>query len=153
MPARITSPQHKPPGQQQMAGFLAEEGDRERGPHRDLAQDRAAIARDAARHVDRNHQGPAGIEGPGHPARGARQGPRQPGPEQRVDHHLGVIQQRFGAVFGQGLDRAVPECGVMAGGAREPVSRAQQREAHRPAGGGQVPRRHEAVAAVVAGPA
>ncbi len=149
MSARMTLPHKLPTRQQQMAGLLAEEGDGERGrraaprtapvaPSRPLgtstASDRqmprAASASITARAMPVDRTGEAGAE-------------------DRIDDHAGAVEQRRG----QRLDRSWPQGRMMRRIAAEPLARAEKAEPDRPAGRGKMPRRDEAVAAIIAGPA
>ena len=103
----------QPPGQQEVPGLQAAEGDGEPGAGRGT-EDRAGGAVDAGRHVD-GHHGPIGRgQRLDHAQGDALQRPRQAGAEQRVDDQLGAVQARRR----QALDRARPSRGGPGGVAR-----------------------------------
>ena len=145
MSATTTSPQRPRPGSSTWAGFLAWKvtvsAARAAGP-----SGLAGVARHAARHVDRHHP----VRRLGHaqgraPPPAPSSGRDRPGAEQGVDPDAGSS-----APFSGFVARPSARCAAWAswvGGL------AQRAHLHRPAALLQQPRRHIAVAAVVAGPA
>ena len=133
-------------GQQQVSGPGAAEGDRERGAAGE-APHLAAVAIETAGHIDGHAFGRAGGERGGG---GSRDIPRQPGPEHGIHD-----QRRLGDGGTRGFvlerqDGSRPASRHPGRRALQPLARAQQGHADRPAGPGQMACRHEAVASVVA---
>ena len=126
----------------------AEERHRE-GCREGHAHHLAAVAVDAARHVDRDDGQAFGVDASDQPRCGALDRPVETRPEQRIDDQRPTRQRCRGEV----AHRALPEARRPGGIALEGIGRAHQRDTHRPAGGLQQSRHHEAVAAVVAGAA
>ena len=136
----------QPARQQQMARLAAEEGHGVAGFHRH-AHDGAGGAVDAARQVDGDDRRAARIDRLDHGARQALDRPVEPGPEQRIDHdRLAADRRRRGL-----LERPLPARGGLRRIALEPAALAHEEEPHLVAALGQNARRHEAVAAIIAG--
>jgi hypothetical protein len=132
---------------QQVTRLLAKEGHGQRGGHG--AQASAAIAQQAARHIDRDkRQTQRRSSGEGFGS-GAVQGSAKAGAKQRVDHQLGTREHGWSQRF----NRAGPSRRMVGRITAQPAQRQQRRHPHRPAGLLQGARGHEAVAAVVAGAA
>src|SRR6202034_194204 len=131
-------------GQQHMARLLAEEGDSDQG-RRGYAEHRTCRAVETARHVDRDaRKAPRRHrldDCPGFPA--DRTG--EAGAEDRIDGDLGTVEQ----IRGQRLACARPPPGMMGGVAAQGAARSEQPEPHRPARGGEMAGRDEAITAIV----
>ena len=135
----------QPPRKQQVARLLAEEGHGQISAGR-VAQHRARVSRDTARQVHRDQR--QALRRFQNLPCGARDRPFQPGPEQGVDDKPGV-GQRLGP---ERFDRPRPVSRRLGRIADQRLAPSQQRHPHRPAGGKQLFRCDEAVAAIVAGP-
>ncbi len=116
----------------------------------------AAVGREARGHVHRQHPGP-GRAGRGHGGDGRRERPlRRPGEagaEERVDHHVARPRTQRPRTL-RGVADLDPGRGRLGPGGRgvaaQPLLRHQRDHPHRPARLAEQPRRHVAVAAVVA---
>ena len=134
-------------GQQQMRRLLAEEGDGLGGAHR-RAHDRARGAVDAARQIDRQHRRAIGVDRLDHLARLALDRPAQARAEQRIDDQRRLADR----LRRERQHRIFP---AARGGGRialQRVALAHQDHGNLAALRGELGRRDEAVAAIVAGP-
>src|ERR1700729_2578344 len=131
-----------------MTGLGAKEGHRALGERR-AAHYFAAVTMQPARHIDRDNGERLAVDPVDRRAGGTLDGTRESRPEQRIDHQRLAIEK----TEGECLDRALPGlCGPRSI-ALQGAAGAEQPDPHRPARFLQGARRHEAVAAILAGAA
>ena len=137
-----------PAGIEKMPGFLPAEGHRQIGRHRRSAN-RATRTVDPGRDVDRHDRNARRVHGGDELRVQSFDVPREAGADKGIDNERRSVEHwRSPRLYGTGPLIRHPACV-----AREKSPVGSEADADRPARGLKEPRDHEAVAAVVAGPA